>query len=69
MPLSFAQAGSVAQIKAIRGKDETRRFLENLGFTVGEPVTVVTQLQGNLIVSIRNSRVAISQSMAHRIMV
>lgn len=69
MPLSFSQTGCVANIKAIRGKDETRRFLENLGFTVGEPVTVVAQFNGNLIVSVKNSRVAISQNMANRIMV
>ena len=69
MPLSFSQTGSVAQIKAIRGKDETRRFLDSLGFTVGEPVMVVAQLHGNLIVNVKDSRVAISQSMANRIMV
>lgn len=69
MPLSFSQTGSVTKIKAIRGKDETRRFLENLGFIVGAPVTVVAQLNGNLIVSVKDSRVAISQSMANRIMV
>ena len=69
MPLSLSQAGCVEHIKAIRGKDETRRFLERLGFTVGEPVTVVAQLSGNLIVHVKDSRVAISQSMANRIMV
>ena len=64
MPLSLSQTGCVANIKAIRGKDETRRFLENLGFTVGQPVTVIAQLNGNLIVNVKDSRVAISQSMA-----
>ena len=69
MPLSLSQTGWVANIKAIRGKDETRRFLENLGFTVGQPVPVIAQLNGNLIVNVKDSRVAISQSMANRIMV
>ncbi len=69
MPLSLSQTGCVANIKAIRGKDETRLFLENLGFTVGQPVTVIAQLNGNLIVNVKDSRVAISQSMANRIMV
>ena len=57
------------RIKDIRGKDETRRYLENLGFLVGDPVTVISQISGNLIVSVKDTRVAISRSMANRIMV
>lgn len=69
MPLSFSPAGSVASIKAITGKDETRRFLESMGFVVGGNVTVITELNGNLIVNVKESRVAISRSMANRIMI
>lgn len=69
MPLSFSTAGSVVRIKAIQGKDETRRFLESLGFVVGGNVSVVTELNGNLIVNVKESRVAISKSMASRILI
>lgn len=69
MPLSFSPAGSVASIKAIKGKDETRRFLESLGFVVGGSVTVVSENGGNLIVNVKESRIAISKSMASRILV
>lgn len=69
MPLSLAPVGSVVQIQAIKGKDETRRFLENLGFLAGTPVTVITDLGGNLIVHVKESRVAISKSMANRILI
>ena len=69
MPLSLSPAGSVVNIKAIKGKDETRHFLENLGFLVGDPVTVISQIDGNLIVSVKDTRVTISKSMANRIMV
>ena len=56
-------------IKDIKGKDETRRFLESLGFVVGGNVSVVSEIDGNLIVNVKESRVAISKSMANRIMV
>lgn len=69
MPLSFSPAGSVVSIKAIKGKDETRRFLESLGFVVGSDVTVVSELGGNLIVNVKESRVALSRAMANRILV
>ena len=65
MPLSLSPAGSEVCIKAIKGKDETRRFLESLGFVVGGSVRVISELNGDLIVS----RVAISRGMANRIMV
>lgn len=67
--LSLSPAGSVVQIRAINGKDETRRFLEGLGFVVGGQVSVVSELSGNLIVNVKQSRVAISKSMANRILV
>ena len=69
MPLSFSTTGSVVTIKDIKGKDETRRFLESLGFVVGSNVSVVSEIDGNLIVNVKESRVAISKSMANRIMV
>lgn len=69
MPLSFSTTGSVVTIKDIKGKDETRRFLESLGFVVGSNVSVVSEMGGNLIVNVKESRVAISKSMANRIMV
>ena len=69
MQLSFSTTGSVVTIKDIKGKDETRRFLESLGFVVGGNVSVVSEIDGNLIVNVKESRVAISKSMANRIMV
>ena len=69
MPLSFSTTGSMVTIKDIKGKDETRRFLESLGFVVGGNVSVVSEIDGNLIVNVKESRVAISKSMANRIMV
>lgn len=69
MPLAMVEIGAKQIIKKINGKDETKRFLENLGFVVGGEVTVVSQLSGNMIVNVKESRVAISQAMANRIMV
>lgn len=69
MPLSYSPAGSMVSIKAIKGKDESKRFLESLGFVVGGSVTVISELNGNLIVNVKDTRVAISRSMANRIMV
>lgn len=69
MPLSFVQSGVPQIIKRIGGKDEVKRFLESLGFVVGGEVIVISELQGNMIVNIKESRVAISKSMASRIMV
>ena len=69
MPLSLSTTGRVVTIKDIKGKDETRRFLESLGFVVGGNVSVVSEIDGNLIVNVKESRVAISKSMANRIMV
>ena len=69
MPLSLSTTGSVVTINDIKGKDETRRFLESLGFVVGGNVSVVSEIGGNLIVNVKESRVALSKSMANRIMV
>ena len=68
MPLTLARTGESAQIQKVGGNPETRRFLENLGFVPGEQVRVVSENNGNLIVSIKDARVAISREMAGRIL-
>lgn len=69
MPLSMVKEGEPNIIRKIGGKEETRKFLENLGFVTGGTVTVVSRIGGNLIVNIKDSRVAIGKDMANRIMV
>ena len=69
MPLTMANAGEENIIKRVGGKEETRRFLENLGFVVGAAVTVISQVEGYIIVNIKDSRVAIGKDMANKIMV
>lgn len=69
MPLTMAQTGVEQVIRKIGGKDDTKRFLENLGFTVGGNVIIVSEMGGNMIVSIKDTRVAISKSIANRIMI
>lgn len=69
MPLTMVNAGEPNVIRKIGGKEETRRFLENLGFVTGGTVTVVTEMGGNMIVNVKDSRVAIGKDMANKIMV
>ena len=69
MPLSMMNIGVENKIKKINGKDETRKFLESLGFVVGACVTVISENAGNMIISVMDSRIAIDKSMASRIMV
>ncbi|MCM1180197.1 MAG: ferrous iron transport protein A [Clostridium sp.] len=69
MPLSMVKTGEANTIKKVGGKEDTRRFLENLGFVVGGVVTVVSELNGNIIVNVKDSRVAIGRDMANKIMV
>lgn len=69
MPLSMARMGEPVRIMKINGKDETKRFLSSLGFVIGDNVTVVSQLGGNMIINVRDTRVAIDKSMANRIMI
>ncbi len=69
MPLTMARIGEPSSIKQINGKDATKKFLESLGFVVGECVTIISELGGNIIVSIKNSRIAVDKSMAQRIIV
>ena len=69
MPLTMLHKGQSSLITHVGGRPETKQFLENLGFVVGSPVTVVNDIGGNLIVSIRDTRVAVSQEMAQKIFV
>ena len=69
MPLTMLNIGETGEIKRIGGNEETRRFLKNLGFVVGAEVSVVSAIGGNVIVNIKDSRVAINKDMAKRIMV
>ncbi len=69
MPLSMAKEGEVNTIIKVGGKEDTRRFLENLGFVPGGDVMVISGTGGNLIVNIKDSRVAIGRDMANKIMV
>ena len=69
MPLTMAKSGQAADILKITGKDEIRQHLAELGFVVGAAVTVVSEMAGNLIVQVKDSRVALDKSMANRIMI
>lgn len=69
MPLSMTEEGVTNVIKKVGGKEKTRQFLENLGFVVGGTVTVVSEAGGNLIVNVKNSRIAIGKEMANKILV
>ena len=69
MPLTMAKAGEQNIIKKVGGKTETKQFLEKLGFVAGSYVMLITQTGGNIIVNIKESRVAISKEMAAKIMI
>mgnify|MGYP004685784315 FL=1 len=69
MPLIVADIGSPQIIKRIGGNPEVKQHLENLGFVVGGTVTVVNSMAGNLIVNVKESRIAISREMAQKIMI
>ena len=69
MPLTLMSPGEDAIIQRIGGKPEVRQHLENLGFVVGGNVSVINTLGGNLIVNVKEARVAISREMAQKIMV
>ena len=69
MPLTMASIGEANTIRKVGGNEETKRFLENLGFVAGAEITVVSAIGGNVIVNINDSRVAINQDMAIHIMV
>ena len=69
MPLTLAERGEEHIIKKVGGLPETKKHLENLGFVVGGRVTVVNSLSGNVIVNVKEARIAISQEMAQKIMI
>lgn len=69
MPLIFATPGEINIIKKIGGTPEVKKHLENLGFVVGGDVTIVNEMAGNLIVNVKEARVAVSKGMAQKIMI
>ena len=69
MPLTFADVGEEHIIKRIGGKPEVKKHLENLGFVTGSEVSVINTIGGNVIVKVKEARVAISQEMAQKIMI
>lgn len=69
MPLTMAKMGETNTIKRIGGREDTRKFLENLGFVVGGLVTVVSEISGNMILNVKDSRVALGRDMASKIMI
>ena len=69
MLLTMAAIGEINTIRRVGGNDETKRFLENLGFVAGTEVTVLSAIGGNVIVNIKDSRVAINADMARHIMI
>ena len=69
MPLTMARPGETVTIRKITGRDEVRQHLAELGFVVGAEVTVVSEMGGNMILSIKDSRIALDKTMANRIMI
>ena len=69
MPLSMAKTGETVTIRKITGKDEVRQYLAELGFVVDAAVTVVNEIAGNLILQVKDSRVALDRGLANRIMI
>lgn len=68
MPISMAKAGETVTIRRITGRDEVRQHLAEMGFVVDSTVTVVSEIAGNLILQVKDSRVALDRTMANRIM-
>ena len=69
MPLTMAKTGEIVTVRKISGKDEVRQHLAGLGFVVDSGVTVVSEIAGNLIVQVKDSRIALDKTMANRIMI
>ena len=69
MPLTMVKPGETVKVEKVGGLEETKRFLTNLGFTDGADVTIVNEIDGNMIVRVREARVAINTDMAKKIMV
>lgn len=68
IPLALAKTGETVTIRKITGRDDVRQHLAELGFVVDTPVTVVSEAAGNLILQVKDSRIALSKVMANRIM-
>ncbi|CAM3292101.1 FeoA family protein [Sporolactobacillus spathodeae] len=68
LPLSMVRAGEQVRVKSISGKDDSKRFIRHLGLIEGAELTVVTETNGNVIVTIKGTRLAISKAMARRVM-
>lgn len=69
MPLTMARVGEKSYIQKITGKDEVRQHLAELGFVVGSEVMIVSEIAGNMILSVKDSRIALDKTMANRIMI
>lgn len=69
MPLTMAKTGETVIIRKVTGKDEIRQHLAELGFVVDSTITVVSEMAGNLILQVKDSRVALDKTMANRIMI
>ena len=69
LPLTMAKAGETVTIRRITGREEVRQRLAELGFVVDSDVTVISEIAGNLILQVKDSRVALDKSMANRIMI
>ena len=69
MPLTMAKTGETVTIRKITGKDDVRQHLAELGFVVDSDVTVVSEIAGNLILQVKDSRIALDRTMANRIMI
>ncbi len=69
MPLTMANTGEENMIKKVGGSPETRKFLESLGFVAGGTVTIINEISGNVIVNVKDARVAVSKEMAMKIMI
>lgn len=69
MPLTMANTGEANMIKKVGGSPETRKFLESLGFVAGSTVTIISEISGNVIVNVKEARVAVSKEMAMKIMI
>lgn len=65
----MAKVGEQATIRRVGGKEETRKFLENLGFIAGSVVTVISEISGNLILNVKDCRIALGKDMAKKIII
>ena len=69
MPLSMAKTGEMVIIRRITGRDDIRQHLAELGFVADTTITVINEIAGNLILQVKNSRIALDRAMASRIMI